>query len=239
MKIRVYIFLFVLFTFSCKKVQKENKTIVTKNIVSNSEKKDTSKVSSLFVSKLPIGDRNLISDRLKGNNVNEKIVNAIFKYYDTIDGVASPIFKPLNIELYNSFYKPSKADTINELDTFILQSETRHSFFKLVKILPSKNEYTPMIFEGRLSKQDYDGNVFFVNRKDLVIVSNKNNIIDEMNLYYDYNDGINVKTKLFFIDEDYKIYIRYYNENEEGKSKFSNIETFQILNNGIIENESK
>ena len=71
-------------------------------------------------------------------------------------------------------------------------------------------------------------------RKDLVLVNENNKIIDEINLYYDYSNGVFARTKLYFIDKKNNIYIKYYFEDEEGVSKFSKITKYNIQNTGMI-----
>lgn len=91
-----------------------------------------------------------------------------------------------------------------------------------------------MIFEGRSSNKDYDGNLMYTNRKDIVVLDFQNNVIDAMNIYYNYSDGIFARTKLFYIDQNYSISIRYYVEDEDGKAQFSEIEKYKITKDGSI-----
>lgn len=231
----LYFVTIIVIIFSCKNTKKQIQNV---NIVKN--KNDTINLINNdttlypFISKLPLGSNQLISKELEKLNINKIILKNIFRYYDTIDGIASPFFKPINIPKYNSFYKPSKADTLKRSDIFVLKSKENYPFFKLTRVISLNNKNLALIFEGQSTNYDYDGNNLFINRKDIVIIDSKNKILDEMNLYYAYSDGINAKNKFFLIDVEFNIYIRYYFENEEGKSRFSEIERYKILPNGKI-----
>ena len=76
----------------------------------------------------------------------------------------------------------------------------------------------------------------YTNRKDLVVIDIENNIIGAINIYYNYSDGIFSRTKLFYVDEDYTISLRYYDEDEEGETQFSGIENYKIAKDGKIFN---
>ncbi|QXP54513.1 hypothetical protein H0I25_10475 [Cellulophaga sp. HaHa_2_95] len=187
------------------------------------------------ISPLPIGKKDII-DETKGN-ASYKYLEAtnLFKYYESAKGIPSVAFKFLDFPKYNSLYKPTRSDTIIEQDSRILKSQKEYEYFQLVKVLPKKLGKDILIFEGVSKINDYDGNELIINRKDLVIFdSEKNKIIDEINLYYDYNDGINARTKIFYIDENYNLFLRYFSENEEGDYNISEVNQYLISNKGIL-----
>ncbi|MGY3793355.1 hypothetical protein [Aquimarina sp. 433] len=219
--------------FSCKYSEKKVNTNISDSIAVNSDQngilKDTLKT------KLPLGKKELLLKDLESKIANDSsLLSEILKYYDTINGNPSIHFKAIDDSNFNSFYKPNLSDSKNPKDSVFLKSEGGYYFFKLVKKLSFVNDKKLLVFEGKSSSLDYDGNMIFTNRKDLVILDNKNNIVDALNIYYNYSDGIFAKTKLFFIDEDYYISIRYYMEDEEGRTNFSDIEKFKITNEGKI-----
>ncbi|RKM89811.1 hypothetical protein D7036_24275, partial [Aquimarina sp. BL5] len=188
-----------------------------------------------LMTKLPIGKKELLLKDIERKIAKDSsLLLEILKYYDTINGIASIHFKTIEDTNFSSFYKPNLSDSKNSKDSVFLKSEGGYNFFNLVKELSIVNDKKLLIFEGKSSSLDYDGNMIFTNRKDLVILDNKSNLVDALNIYYSYRDGIFAKTKLFFIDEDYYISIRYYMEDEEGKANFSDIEKFKITNEGKI-----
>lgn len=212
MKLHIYIILFIVVFLSCN---------------NNKFTKDKNKgLNSLVIDSLPIGSDFFFKDLID----KEKEQKTFFEYYD----VNNSNFKRIKTNQYSSFYKPTKADTFNEEDSFALQSISDYSFFDLVKVLPKKNNFYIMIFGGESIINDYDGNVFSVDRKDLVVIDENHKIISEMNLYYDYSNGIFARMKSFFIDKEGVIYIKYYFEDEEGSSKFSNVEKYMINDKGEI-----
>ncbi|MBQ4804458.1 hypothetical protein J8L88_16475 [Aquimarina sp. MMG015] len=229
----IYVLLVTNFLFSCKYSKKNIDTNINDSIAINSDQNRL--LEDTLKTKLPIGKKELLL-----NNIESKIAKdsslllEILKYYDTINGIASIHFKTIDDVNLNSFYKPDLSDSKDSKDSVFLKSEEGYNFFKLVKELSIINDKKLSIFEGKSSSLDYDGNMIFTNRKDLVILDNKNNIVDALNIYYSYSDGIFAKTKLFFIDKDYSISIRYYMEDEEGKVNFSDIEKFKITNEGEI-----
>jgi len=224
MKTYYYIIIYLTLLISCKS-SIENKSIEKVNKIENIVRED---LSSL-ISNLPIGKKELLEIKVKDI---ESI--KLFEYYDTINGISSPNFKVIKSIKYKSFYKPTKSNTINDEDSFFLKTNDKYEFFDLVKILPKKNQNSIYVFEGVSSTYDYDGNTIFINRKDLVVVNNESEIIDEINIYFNYSDGIIARTKLFFIDENYTLYLRYYNENEENKINFTDITKYLITSEGII-----
>lgn len=238
-KVIINYFFLIFFLIGCKNV-KEQELVTSKNtklkvVLDNSN-------SNLFfqdsiISKLPNGDPLLLSNKIEKKLNNKESLKNLFHYYDTINGIPSPNFNSIKISKYITFYKPTKADTIYVKDKFALQSKTNYSYFNLVKILPTLNSNQILIFEGKSTNQDYDGNLLHTNRKDLVTVDSNMRIIDEMNIYYNYSNGIYARTKLFFIDKNYKISIRYYYENEEGKTKFTSIITYKVKKDGKIISE--
>lgn len=240
MKTTIYILkylLFIILLLGCKNIKKQESLISegTKSQVKlDSVYKNDYVVQDSLISKLPIGNQLLLLNELGTKAKDLKKLENLFHHYDSINGIPSPYFKPIKVDKYTAFYKPTKADTINVKDIFALQSKIDYSYFDLVKVIQSKNSNQLLIFEGRSSIYDYDGNIIHTNRKDLVIVDSEMNIIDELNVYYNYSDGVNARTKLFFIDKNYIISIRYYFENEEGESKFTSIEKFKITNDGKI-----
>ncbi|WP_027392897.1 hypothetical protein [Aquimarina latercula] len=228
----IIIILLLLF-LSCKNNTKNidlsKKDSIAINYNLNKATQDTLKI------KLPIGKKELLLKDLEGKIAKDSsLLLEILKCYDTINGIASIHFKTIDDVNLNSFYKPNLSDSKELKDSAFLKSEEGYNFFKLVKKLSVMNDKKLSIFEGKSSSLDYDGNMIFTNRKDLVILDNKNNIVDALNIYYSYSDGIFAKTKLFFIDKDYSISIRYYMEDEEGKVNFSDIEKFKITNEGEI-----
>ncbi|WP_299219232.1 hypothetical protein [uncultured Aquimarina sp.] len=214
----------------------------------NTKNIDTSKSDSIAINhniniiqedslktKLPIGKKELLLNNINSEiTKNSSLLIEIFKYYDTINGIASPNFPIIKNQRLNSFYKPEISDSKELKDSFFLKSEKGYDFFKLVKEIPYSRNKTILIFEGKSSNLDYDGNMIFTNRKDIVVLDKNLNIMDATNIYYDYSDGIYAKTKLFFIDNDYTISIRYYSENEEGQAIFSGIEKYKITEEGKI-----
>lgn len=236
-KVIIGSFFLLFLLLGCKDVKEE--TLVTSKNTKPQERLDSISNSSHLVqdsltSKLPIGSSLLLKNELEYKIEEQKKIENLFHYYDTINGIPSPNFKPIKTDKYTALYKPTKADTIHVKDKFALQSKTGYSYFNLVKVLPSINSNQILIFEGKSNIHDYEGNTIYTNRKDLVTVDSKKKIIDEMNIYYDYSDGINARTKLFFIDENYKLSIRYYYENEEGVTKFTPIKNYSINTNGKI-----
>ncbi|OEK09819.1 hypothetical protein A8C32_09925 [Flavivirga aquatica] len=222
----IYVVLVLLF-IGCK--QNKNLTIINNEEVINYD---------TLANELPIGSKLLfynLNDSIKSKG---NFLKKVFHYYDSINKVENFNLKQIKTSKYGSFYKPNEADNLNEDDRFALQSINEYSFFDLVKMFNLENDFKAMIFKGGSSVYDYDGNVVLIDRKDLVVINKNEEIISEMNLYYDFSDGITAKTKFFYIDKNYNIYIKYYYEGEE-KSRFSNIEKYKILVNGVISKQKK
>ncbi len=229
MKIGKILLIIVLF-ISCKP---NNSNPLKDEIAKEQRREDLASLTS----KLPIGVEKILTlGELEEENL--ELIN-IFKYYDTINGKPSLHFKPIESSKYKSFYKPTKSDSINNEDSFFLKTDEEYPFYRLTKILPKKGEKSVLIFEGLSSIPDYDGNLININRKDLVVVDATSTIIDEMNIYFSYTDGIIARTKLFFIDKDYNLYIRYFNEGEEDNISFSEIFKYMITSEGKIVKSNK
>jgi len=221
--------------YACKNTKTHHDDVSEKNhlVVEQSFQQENKE------SLLPIGKKEILN-KTKGEKSNYAYLEVInlFKYYDSINGEPPLGFKFLDIPKYNSLYKPTSSDTRIAQDSKLLKSYKEYGYFKLVKMLPKKFNREVLIFEGASRINDYDGNELIINRKDLVVFDAENHkIIDEINLYYDYNDGIVARTKLFFIDESYTIYTRYFSENEEGNYHMSGLSQFSISNSGILKIE--
>jgi len=229
----IYLFIVISLFLGCKN---DTKNInISKNDSIAIYHNPNKTIQDTLKTKLPIGKKELLLKNIEHRIAKDSsLLLEIFKYYDTINGIASPNFPIIKNQKLNLFYKPKISDSKELKDSFFLKSERGYNFFNLVKELPYYENKTISIFSGKSSNLDYDGNMIFTNRKDLVILDNNHNIIDAINIYYDYSDGIYAKTKLFFIDNDYTISIRYYKENEEGESNFSDIKKFKITNEGEI-----
>lgn len=217
----------------CKHNVEETISISTNQSITSSINVNT----KISIDSFSIGRTEILLENLN-SKVKEKqsLLTEIFKYYDTINGIASSHFKEIENSQYNLFYKPDLSDSRESEDSFFLKSDEGYDFFKVVKEFSYYDKKKIVIFEGRSSNKDYDGNLIYTNRKDLVVVDVENDIIDAMNIYYNYSDGIFSRTKLFYVKEDYTISLRYYDEDEEGESQFSGIEKYKITNDGNIIN---
>jgi len=220
-------------TLSCKQKVEETISISTNQVITTS----INEKAKISIDSFSIGKKEMLLENLNSKVRDEpSLLTEIFKYYDTINGVASSHFKETENSQYVLFYKPDVSDSKELEDSFFLKSEEGYDFFKVVKEFSFYDNKKILIFEGRSSNEDYDGNIVYTNRKDIVTIDSKNNIVDAMNVYYSYSDGIFAQTKLFYIDENHIISIRYYSEDEEGNTTFSEIEKYEITKEGGILN---
>ncbi|MFL0066873.1 hypothetical protein V2595_14710, partial [Tenacibaculum maritimum] len=173
MKLDKTLMLISLFLFINCKSKNHNKLDKNKTVIQIENKEDF----SLLQSKLPIGKKELIKEKLDNEYINSV---KLFNYYDTINGEPSLYFKPIKNLKYNSFYKPTSSDSRNEEDVFFLRTNDTYNYFKLTKVLPKKNNYSILIFDGLSSALDYDGNPINISRKDIVILNSSLKIVDEM-----------------------------------------------------------
>ena len=215
---------------NCKGKIEENTAIIIEEIVTPAINNKEASIDHFL-----IGKKEILLEDLNSKIAEEPpLITEIFKYYDTINGVASLHFKEIENSQYNLFYKPDISDSRELEDSFFLKSEVGYDFFKIVKEYSFFDKKKILIFEGRSSNEDYDGNLIYTNRKDLVVVDFENNIIDAINIYYNYSDGIFASTKFFYIEQDYYISLRNYGEDEEGKTQFYDIKKYRITKEGNI-----
>ncbi len=179
---------------------------------------------------LPVGDNEIFSKKVNDNEYLK--LSDVFKSYNNSFGKST-----LDSEkIFSLTYKPTKSDTLDTEEIGVLKSKDGYEPFNLDQILPKKNNFEILIFNGQSVTYDYDGNEIITPRKDLVIYDSKQNkIIDEMNIYFDYTDGIVAQTKLYLIDKNHNIFIRYYQEMEEKKHNFSALKNFIISEDGKIQ----
>lgn len=209
---------------SCKTKNTNNAEETTKDSIISKQ------IPAFSRTDLPVGKIEILSKEINTKEHSKSI--EILKYFSNSFGKSSLDSN----EIFSLIYKPSKSDTLNPKEIGVLKSTDDYSPFVLNQILSKKSNYECLIFEGQSVTSDYDGNEIVTPRKDLIIYDSKQNkIIDEMNLYFDYTDGIVAQTKLYFIDEDYNIFLRYYKESEEGNPVFSPIKKFVISELGKLE----
>ncbi|MFD0864178.1 hypothetical protein ACFQ1M_18325 [Sungkyunkwania multivorans] len=228
----IYILLLFL---GCKIPQSQNQQEAKADVIKDAKKVQKDLPQSNYQEGLPLGKIEILDARLQDAILtDDSFLGTIFEYYSEVDAKPNPNFQEILDSPFNSFYKPKLADEKEDVDSFFLSSEEGYTFFKHVKKLPQFSDNSIMVFSGSSSNYDYDGNTIYTQRMDLVIVDDKKNIIDALNIYYDYSDGIVAKTKLFYIDESYNIFVRYVVVGEEGNHKISGLEAYKITQKGRI-----